>query len=419
MQKNFSAKYNLPVPEAYTLCLVLLIVCILFSPWQTKRVHAGNLYDINTLIGNRDSAFIADHRGKIVFSKNADKQLVPASTLKLLTSLVALNYLGKDYRFTTEFYLDKQSNLKIKGYGDPLLISEIIDQISDILGTKLADSEISSINDIVLDDSYFTSPIIIPGNSFSPEPYDAPNGALCANFNTINFERGPDGSYISAEPQTPLLPFALKKIKDASLNKGRIVLSKEKDEIILYAGHLFFYFLKNKGINCNGRVRLGRVHKDNDRLIYKHISKFSLQQIISKLLRYSNNFMANQLLVASGAKLFGSPGSLEKGVAAATRYAKDVLKIEEICLVEGSGLSRKNHISAKMLGRILEEFEEHRILMRRMGREFYKTGTLKGIATRAGYIENNKGELYRFVVMINTPGKSTQNIMVKILKSLN
>ena len=64
--------------------------------------------------------------------------------------------------------------------------------------------------------------------------------------------------------------------------------------------------------------------------------------------------------------------------------------------------------------KILKTFEPYRSLMRHEGREFYKTGTLSGIHTRAGYIENAKGQLYRFAVLINTPGKSTRRIMHKL-----
>jgi D-alanyl-D-alanine carboxypeptidase/D-alanyl-D-alanine-endopeptidase (penicillin-binding protein 4) len=56
--------------------------------------------------------------------------------------------------------------------------------------------------------------------------------------------------------------------------------------------------------------------------------------------------------------------------------------------------------------------------MRKKGREFYKTGTLHGVSTRAGYIADKNGGLYRYVVMINTPGKSTKPIMRKLLKIL-
>jgi D-alanyl-D-alanine carboxypeptidase len=81
-----------------------------------------SLCKLGDLLGNQDAVLVADAKGRILFSKDADKKLVPASSLKILTALVALHYLGPDYRFTTEFYLDKNLNLKIKGYGDTLFI---------------------------------------------------------------------------------------------------------------------------------------------------------------------------------------------------------------------------------------------------------------------------------------------------------
>ena len=136
------------------------------------------------------------------------------------------------------------------------------------------------------------------------------------------------------------------------------------------------------------------------------------------MLEYSNNFMANQILIASGAKVYGPPGTIDKGVTATLNYAKNVMKIEDIAIVEGSGISRKNKISAEAFLKILEEFEAYHHFMPHEDREFYKTGNLNGINTRAGYIENGKGELYRFVVIINTPGETTKPIMDKILEGI-
>jgi len=229
-------------------------------PWQIQNLHAENISSVANLIGDQDAVIIADHQGRILFTKNADKKLIPASTLKILTSLVAIHYLGPDYRFTTEFYLDNDSNLKIKGYGDPLLTSEILEEISKALGSRL-DAEHKKIKNIVLDDSYFKQPIIIPGITSSSQPYDAPNGALCANFNTVYFRRLENGKYVSAEEQTPLLPFALRKVKKSNLNRGRIVCSHIKNENTLYLGHLLKYFLEKEGVESNGDISLGRVNK--------------------------------------------------------------------------------------------------------------------------------------------------------------
>jgi D-alanyl-D-alanine carboxypeptidase/D-alanyl-D-alanine-endopeptidase (penicillin-binding protein 4) len=386
-------------------------------PFQIQNLHAENIDSVANLIGDQDAILVADHQGRMIVSKNADKKLIPASTLKILTSLVSMHYLGPDYRFTTEFYLDNDSNLKIKGYGDPLLTSEILEEISKALDSRL-DAEHKNVKDIVLDDSYFKQPIIIPGISSSLQPYDAPNGALCANFNTVYFKRLENGKYVSAEEQTPLLPFALRKAIKSKLTMGRVVLSHKESENALYFGYLFKYFLEKQGIKFNGSIRLGSVNKENNRLVFKYVSDFSIKKIISKLLEHSNNFIANQLLIATGAKLYGPPGTLDKGVLAAKNYAENILNLKDLSIVEGAGISRKNRISAKSLYKTIEAFIPYHNLMQKKEREFYKTGTLKDINTRAGYIKSNKEELYSFVVMINTPGKTTETIMEMMLKIL-
>jgi D-alanyl-D-alanine carboxypeptidase/D-alanyl-D-alanine-endopeptidase (penicillin-binding protein 4) len=398
------------------ICILLILFCFFHSIW-TKNLYAQNLDELNNFIGSHDAILVANPQGRIVFSKNAGMQLIPASVLKIFTALVALQHLGPEYRFVTEFYQDQDSNLKIKGYGDPLLISETLMEIVNSLTSNL-DTKLKNINDLVLDGSYFKNPVLIPGVASSYEPYDAPNGALCVNFNTVNFGRDNNGPYVSAETQTPLLPFVLSRISASGMDRGRIILSPQKNEFTFYAGHLFLYFLKKQEIKSNGRIRMGRVKKI-DKLIYRYVSGFSFAQVVSKLLEYSNNFIANQLLIAAGAKVYGPPGTLDKGIRTALTYAKNTLKIEDLIIVEGSGISRKNRISAKSLYNILKVFEPYYSLMHRSGKAFYKTGTLKGINTRAGYVENAKGELYCFVVLLNTPGKSTKPIMDILLHGLD
>lgn len=395
-----------------TLCLLLFLLPFV----KTTNLYCGNFDDLEHFMGNRDAVLIADPKGQIVFSKNVDVQLIPASMLKIFTALMAIHYLGPDYKFLTEFYMDRHSNLKVKSYGDPLLISEAVVEMIRNLSMRLA--KYGAINNLILDDSYFDVPIVIPGANPSYQPYDAPNGALCVNFNTVNFKRNNNGVYISAEPQTPLLPFILSRVKASQMAQGRIVLSSQRNEITRYAGHLFVYFLKKEGIRLNGSIGLGTIQKEADKLIYRHVSSFSLLDIISKLLEYSNNFIANQLLISAGAKAYGPPGDLEKGIRAALAYAKNSLEIDRIQIEEGSGISRNNRISAKDFHKILKSFLPYYSLMRQTDRMYYKTGTLKGIHTRAGYIKKKNGDLYPFVLMINTPGKSPAPLMKIIAGNL-
>ena len=302
--------------------ILFILFCLFFLLFfiVNRSLSAATSLNFHNIFNKNDAVLVSDNKGKILLSINADQKLIPASILKLLTALTAFRYLGTDYRFATEFYIDDNMNLKIKGYGDPLLTSQIIQEISEILKTRLQTTG-AAVNDIILDDSYFADRIRIPGRSLSTEPYDAPNGALCVNFNTVFFKRTSNGSFVSAEPETPLLPFVLNKINRSGMNNGRIVISHLKKENILYAGHMFQYFMTKQGIKIKGGVRTGRINIEKDRLIFKYYSQFSIQQVVSKLLEFSNNFIANQILIVVGANAYGAPGTLQKGIRAMLTYA--------------------------------------------------------------------------------------------------
>ena len=50
--------------------------------------------------------------GAVLYSQNANKGFVPASVIKVVTSLSARYYLGKDYRFKTHFFIENFESLK-------------------------------------------------------------------------------------------------------------------------------------------------------------------------------------------------------------------------------------------------------------------------------------------------------------------
>jgi len=237
-------------------------------------------------------------------------------------------------------------------------------------------------------------------------------------FNTVAFETL-NGRLVSAEPQTPLIPFAVERIRASGLTNGRIVLSSQNQDHLLYAGHLIRHFLTASGIQTRGAVRIGRLEPGSRHLVYRHTATTPLTGVIAELLQYSNNFIANQLTVVIGAAAAGPPGTLAKGVSATRTYAADVLGLKTLRMAEGSGISRQNRISAREMDRVLAAFEPLRHLMRHEGREYYKTGTLSGIRTRAGYIASAAGGCYRFALLVNTPGRSTDRIMRGLLDRLN
>jgi D-alanyl-D-alanine carboxypeptidase/D-alanyl-D-alanine-endopeptidase (penicillin-binding protein 4) len=391
------------------LCLLSSAFCLLASGsaasdqiMQPSRV--GHVFP-DGLVGKQDSLLLAAPDGRILASVNPHAPRIPASTLKILTSLLALRHLGPDYRFTTSFFLDNRKNLLVRGAGDPLLTSEIIDDMARGLAEK-----IDSFGDLVCDDTFFEKPLLIPGVAPSSlQPYDAPNGALSVNFNSVGFKRK-GKTILSAEPRTPLLPAVVDRIKASGLSSGRIPLSPEDGETTRYAGHMIRDFLRKIGIRTTGAVRPGKVAGDA-RAVLRHVSPYTLEPILSRLLEHSSNFMANQLLLTAGAEVYGPPATLEKGVRLAETYLRSEMDTTGLCVVEGSGISRDNRISATQLNRLLEIFEPHHRLMRKGVAEYYKTGTLTGIQTRAGYLESGSGELYRYVVMLNSGEKSMDRIM--------
>jgi D-alanyl-D-alanine carboxypeptidase/D-alanyl-D-alanine-endopeptidase (penicillin-binding protein 4) len=412
MLKNI-ARPIIGYKAAYVLS-ALLLAGFLYTP--TGICAAFDFKNIRSQLGPNDAVMVADSGGNILFAHNPDKALIPASTLKLLTALTAFHYLGIDYRFRTEFYLDEASNLKIKGYGDPLLISEIIDDISSRLVLDLKRLA-ATVQDIVIDTTFFEHPVIIPGVTDSNEPYDAPNGALCVNFNTVNFKKN-GNRFVSAEAQTPLLPMVSGRIQSSGLRQGRIRLSSNRDEIFQYAGRLFQHFFKTHGILVKGRVRTGKV-RETDPLITSYRSPFTLEQVVMKMMTYSNNFMANQILLHTGAHLYDPPGTLQKAVDAARSYATKALGFSELRISEGSGISRKNRMTANQMLAVLQKFRPYHHLLTREGKDVFKTGTLMNISTRVGYIQADDRTLYPYAILLNSPGKSAQRLAEELQRLLS
>lgn len=410
---------------SHIFCLLLSLVCckIINDPFiclaESSGKHSQNRMNtgisselkvkfdqqLTKLISSKDAAVLVSPQGEILLSRNSQIILIPASTFKILTALVAIRNLGSEFRFKTDFYLDKDRNLKIRGYGDPLLISEDLNQIAQQLSRQ-----ISSVQDIVIDDGFFQTEIKIPGKNKSLQPYDAPNGALCVNFNTVAFKKV-DDTYVSAEKQTPLLPFALAKAKSSGLKKGRIMLSGGHAESIRYAGELIRYFLIRAGIEISGKIRRGNIDPLNDKLKLHYLSRFTLEQVITRLMEFSNNFIANQVFLTTGAEVLGEPATLAKGVQVAETYTQQYLNLKDVTIVEGSGLSRQNRISAAAMIILLQKFEPYFQLLRHGKKEYYKTGTLSDVKTRAGFLEDDDGRRYPFVVLINTPKKTTNAVM--------
>lgn len=105
--------------------IILLSSCCLNQNYRSKQAikRIVSVYDKQCFIGVKINQLNAN---RDIFSFNEEHLFTPASTLKLFTSYLALNQVGKDYKFNTDFYYTGavkdsilKGNIYLKASGDP------------------------------------------------------------------------------------------------------------------------------------------------------------------------------------------------------------------------------------------------------------------------------------------------------------
>ena len=353
---------------------------------------------------NQTGLLLTTANGQVLAAKDARQLRTPASTTKLLTAYLALQHWGADYRFQTQFYLHRLPNqtayLLVQGLGDPFLTSEELQIVSKSLAQSLQTMPLSHLAGIQLDTSYYAPNPSLPGTLKSQNPYDALPSAITANFNTINVIKN-QGQVRSAEAQTPLTPTAqmLAKALDSShkaqrMNSGELRQTGEQNFAELLA-----IFLAQEGIVIGKEVVWQKV-QPQDTLIFIHHNRKSLAEMIAPMMRYSTNFIANQLALNLSAEAFGAPASPEK-VAKFYQQQLQALGWQQAHIEDGAGLSANNRLSPQQLVELLGLFEPYRDLLPEIEpRIFAKSGSLIGVSTLAGYIQKDQ-DYWPFALMMN------------------
>jgi D-alanyl-D-alanine carboxypeptidase/D-alanyl-D-alanine-endopeptidase (penicillin-binding protein 4) len=396
-----------------------------------------------------------------VLSVAASRPRQPASVIKLLTTLAALEELSPAWRWKTEAYVTQPvhdgrlaGDLYIKGYGDPYLV---IEHFWRFLRALRAEGLETIEGDLVLDQSQFAREAGEAGD-FDNQPLRAYNvlpHALLVNFQAVNFRFIPQPAekrvQIIADPLpanveienrvvladgacrgwTRRLDMKVRHEKD----RTRVMFSGTYDaacgsnelfrvvsEPAPYILGLFRALWAELGGRLKGDVREGVVPSGAS-LLHTAWSP-PLADIIRSINKYSNNVMTRQLLLTLGTERGGAPGTTDKGTEAVREWLKRKnLVFPELVLENGAGLSREETISARHLGQVLlagwqspymPEFVSSLplaamdgTLRRRFngaaleGQMHLKTGLLRDVRSVAGYVRDRAGRRMAVVCLHN------------------
>ena len=403
--------------------------------------------------------------GQVVFSKNAEDLLNPASNTKLITSAAALLRLGPEYRFSTDYLADRPlhngrvGTLFVKGRGDPAVTTERLDG----LVTDLWHRGVRTVGDIVLDDSFFDREEFGPGweQETSDKSWAAGVGALSLNHNSVAIyitpaQRAGQRARVEVDPDardyfvidskvTTVRMNGRRKLRPRTLAEGertRIVVEgripKGADPVVMFRriGDPTFYYgqtlkmlLRQRGIRVSGRVRRGEVPATA--VLLQTYDSPELAEVVRDMNKVSSNFIAEMLVKTLGAELKGSPGTWPKGLEVAEDLLAELgLPRGTYVLHNGSGLNDTNRFTARQVATLLQsvwkrfpvasEFVASLGIAARdgtmrlrmegtdaAGRLRAKTGTLERVTALSGYVQSLGGERFVFSVLVNDwSGKS-------------
>ncbi len=432
-------------------------------------LRAGPIHDSRTgvLVTDLDS-------GRVVYAKNADELLNPASNMKLLTTVSALATLGPDYRFDTEIYVGEapkagvvKGALYLRGKGDPSLTTERLFRIVRDL-KHLGVKEVTG--NLVIDDTYFDAEYDGPGweQDDSDRPYMAGAGAVSLNFNSVGIHVHPGEGQgargrVELEPASDYL--VLENLAETASGgaRARIVASSIEDgnrqRIVVrarlpvgsrgavvyrrisnpprYTGETFKALLAEQGIRLRGKVVLGKVPAELRPFLVDRSEPLTV--LVHKLNKWSQNHMAEMLLKTMGAEAGGTPGTWSKGVAAIEDFLATQVGIPRGSMVirNGSGLNDTNRLSARHLVKLIE-WVEHRSLIApellsslpiagidgttrnrlggtlAQGRLRAKTGTLQNVTALAGIVDAVNGRHFAFAILVNDYPGPLSNVLPRV-----
>ena len=413
--------------------------------------------------------------GQVVFDKNSQVGLAPASTQKIITSVTAFELLGKEYRYKTDFWLNKSSPnysqlqfVELKQVGDPTFGSnrfvsttstEILKQFSQacnrngISAASLAILRFNNKFDVQkIPDGWIFQDI---GNYYGAgsDGFNWKENQSDIVLRAGKFE-GDDVKVIRTDSSagTGYIDNRLKTGKpnsgdnayyyfnygnhDASypVLRGTIPLGENEFKISIATANPFAHFvneLTKKGLISNAFSNANNFDVSSiweptkaDVNIYTHYSP-SLDSIIYWFLKKSINLYGEALIKTFAYEKKGF-GSTDSGVAIVKKFWKDKgLDEDELNIYDGSGLSPLNRITTHAQVEVLKYakgknwFPYFYDALPEYNGTKMKSGTISDVKGFCGYQKSKDGREYIFSFLINNYSGKTSGVVNKMYKVLD
>ncbi|BAJ02053.1 D-alanyl-D-alanine carboxypeptidase/D-alanyl-D-alanine endopeptidase [Shewanella violacea] len=439
----------------------LVNACLLLSFLSLPALGDANFNHLFSSIKppHSHTAIIATNlvTGDIIFEQNPDTLLLPASTMKLLTAVAATSALGPRFRFTTGVYSTTPikdgvigGDVYIRFSGDPTLtendLKSLLNQLRDLGLNKIqgnlylvgqANEQLKApgwvwddlgicyaapVSNFVLNKNCVhgkLSPKLASVQSLLSVPNDLPISIK----NTSVFDKSGIDDFCQLDLQRfPANHFSLSGCYSGS---HAIKLAIAITDPGLFMQESLKGIFKSSKIRLQGKISVTHKLPTQVHLIAAHQSS-PLADLLHTMLIHSDNLIADSLLKQLGKNLFHRPGNFTNG----SRALKDILTGEGIILthaqiVDGSGLSRYNLLSASQLSQVLHLIytdPRFRDLMDSLpvagvsGTLKYKsgfnkpplhkhvmakTGSMQGVNNLAGFIRSDTQDDTLFVILEN------------------
>jgi D-alanyl-D-alanine carboxypeptidase/D-alanyl-D-alanine-endopeptidase (penicillin-binding protein 4) len=412
-------------------------------------------------------------RGDTLFSQAAGVPLMPASTMKMLTTAVALDRLGPTYQFSTDVLYDGtldadgtiHGNVYLRGDGDPSLSGRYMKggpgAPITFLAEQLAARGIRHVTgEVIGDASGFDDQLIPEGwlTRYLQSGYAARVSALSLNENLVWVTIDKSGARL--EPATSAIPL-MSNVRTVAGTGARISVRRSSDGTIAVSGTIgsrsiprrYVYVVEDparfttgalrsalvaKGITVDGGIRLGTTPSTAVKIA--SVQSPTLDRIISVMNRESINHFA-ELLLRNAAR--GRDKSVQGTVANGRELLRQFFAAKvgadssSLQVFDGSGLSTLDRVTprgmVKMLGYAhradwgpwfhasLPVAGESELLRRRMkgspaqGNLHAKTGTTNDVIGLGGYVTAADGEVIAFSFLYNGLDRWTAKSMIDVM----